>query len=147
MDRQYHILVVEDEERWREDILREALEDGGYQAETSSSYSEAVTALDQRAFDLVVIDVNLTGVPGNQDGLRVLERMAALGHESLVVLISGSKTLAMAEESTKKFKPIAFVDKTTFDVAEFVTLVTEAFKKMSKTRKISDSSECCSGSG
>ena len=65
MARQYHILVVEDQERWREDIFREALEDEGYQVVTSSSYDEAVAALDRQVFDLVVIDINLTNVADN----------------------------------------------------------------------------------
>jgi DNA-binding NtrC family response regulator len=126
MPRQYHILVVEDEERWREDIFREALEDGGYQVVTSSSYNEAVAALDRQVFDLVVIDVNLTGVSGNRDGVRVLDRIAALGHRSLTIVVSGAKTWLVAEKSVRKFHPVAFLDKTTFDVAEFVTLVTSA---------------------
>jgi DNA-binding NtrC family response regulator len=123
---QYEILVVEDEKQWREDIFREALEDGGYHVKTSSSYNEAVAALDRQVFDLVVIDVNLTGVSGNRDGVRVLERIASLGHTPRAIVVSGSKTWDMAEESVKKFQPIAFLDKTTFDVAEFVTLVTDA---------------------
>jgi two-component system nitrogen regulation response regulator NtrX len=129
MPSKYQILIVEDEARWREDILREALEEAGYQVQTSGSYSEAITALDQQTFDLAVIDVNLTGVSGNQDGIRLLERLASQGCQTLTIMISGSKTRAMAEESVadvrpKEFKPIAFVDKTTFDITEFVTMVT-----------------------
>ena len=126
MTRQFHILVVEDEEQWREEIFRESLEDEGYQVTTSSNYDEAIAALDQHTFDLVVIDVNLTDVSGNQDGVRVLERMAELGQRSAVILVSGSKTWAVAAESVREFHPIAFVDKTTFDLAEFVKLVTDA---------------------
>ena len=126
MTRQYHILVVEDEEQWREEVFRESLEDRGHQVMTSSSYDEAIAALDQQTFDLVVIDVNLTNVSGNRDGVRVLERMNALGHRASVIVVSGSKTWAVAEESVKEFHPIAFIDKTTFDVAEFIKLVTDA---------------------
>jgi DNA-binding NtrC family response regulator len=133
MARQYHILVVEDQERWREDIFREALEDGGYQVKTSSSFDEAVAALDQQVFDLVVIDVNLTNVSGNRDGVRVLERMAALGHRSQAIVVSGSKTWTVAEESVRKFHPVAFLDKRTFDMAEFVTLVSNALTEPAKT--------------
>lgn len=126
MARQHHILVVEDEERWREGIFREALEDAGYQVKTSKCYSEAVAALDGQAFDLAVIDVNLTGLSGNRDGVRVLERLASSGYRLPTIVVSGSKTWDMAEESIKRFQPIAFIDKTTFDVAEFVMLVNDA---------------------
>jgi DNA-binding NtrC family response regulator len=124
MVNQHPILIVEDEARWREDILREALEDEGYQVQTSSSYDTALAALDRQTFDLVVIDVNLTGVPGNQDGIRLLERMASQAEHTPTIVISGSKTRALAEESVKHLQPVAFVDKTTFDIAEFVALVT-----------------------
>jgi DNA-binding NtrC family response regulator len=150
MSKEYHILVVEDEEGWREDIFRESLEDEGYCVVTSSSYAEAIAALDQQVFDMVVIDVNLTGNRGNRDGLRVMERMAALGHQSLTIVVSGSKTRAMAAESVKKFQSVAFVDKTTFDVTEFVNLVAEAFAKTTATAKPTinpGSVGACSGDG
>jgi DNA-binding NtrC family response regulator len=124
-------LIVEDEAQWREDILREALEDEGYQVQTSRSYNEAVAALGRQTFDLVIIDVNLTGVSGNQDGIRVLERVASQGNHTLTIVISGSKTRAMAEENVKKYRPLVFVDKTTFDVAEFVSIVTQALQRNS----------------
>jgi DNA-binding NtrC family response regulator len=126
MSDERQILIVEDEARWREDILREALEDEGYLVQTSRSYREAVAALDRQTFDLVVIDVNLTGVSGNQDGIRVLERLASRGDRTPFIVISGSETRDVAKENVKQFRPIAFVDKTTFDVAEFVTMVTDA---------------------
>jgi len=129
MAQEYQILVVEDEEYWREKIFREALEDAGYQVVTSSSCAEAVAALDQQVFDLVVIDVNLTGDPGNKDGVRVLERMVALGHPSLSIVVSGSPTRAMYEESVKKYQPVECLDKAKFDVTKFVDLVADAFAK------------------
>jgi DNA-binding NtrC family response regulator len=126
MVKQHRILIVEDEARWREDVLREALEDEGYQVQTSSSYDEAVAALDRQAFDLAVVDVNLTGVSGNQDGIRLLERLASHHTQTQTIVISGSRTRAMAAESAKRFRPYAFVDKTTFDFVEFVNMVMDA---------------------
>jgi DNA-binding NtrC family response regulator len=121
-----HILVVEDEKQWREDTFREVLEDEGYQVKTASNYSEAVAEIDRTVFDLAVIDINLTAVPGNKDGIRVLEYMADQGHQTRAIIVSGSKAWAAAEEYARRFNPVAFFDKTRFDVVEFLTRVTEA---------------------
>ena len=128
MSNPYQILIVEDEAQWRQEILCEALEDQGYQVQTSDSYDQAVAALDRHTFDLIVIDINLTGVSGNQDGIRVLERLDAMGTEVQTIVISGSRTRATAAESVKKFQPLAFVDKTTFDVVAFINLVADALQ-------------------
>jgi DNA-binding NtrC family response regulator len=128
MSNPYQILIVEDEAQWRQEILCEALEDQGYQVQTSDSYEQAVAALDRHTFDLIVIDINLTGVSGNQDGIRVLERLDAMRTEIQTIVISGSRTRAMAAESVKKFHPLAFIDKTTFDVVAFINLVAGALQ-------------------
>ncbi|HEY72452.1 MAG: hypothetical protein DRJ03_08800 [Chloroflexi bacterium] len=125
MDGRHHILVVEDEKDWREDIFRENLEGAGYRVTTSSSYDEAIAALTRLAFDLVVIDVNLTGQRGNQDGIRVLEQIAYRGHRAKAIVVSGSKNRAMAAENVKRFQPVAFLDKSKFDVTEFLALIEE----------------------
>ena len=127
MSKRYRVLVVEDEANWRENIFRETLEDQGYQVVTSSSCAEAIAALDQNGFDMIIVDVNLTGVPGNKDGVRVLERMAALGRPPFCIVVSGSPNRAKHEESVKQFQPVAFVDKTKFDVTDFISQVADAF--------------------
>jgi len=125
MSQQYQILIVEDEARWREDIFREALEEEGFLVQTSDNYSEAVEALEQGDFDLVIIDVNLTGVSGNQDGVRLLEYMVSHHIQAETIIVSGSKTRSLAQERIEEFRPAAFVDKTTFDISDFVALVAE----------------------
>jgi DNA-binding NtrC family response regulator len=146
MTEQYHVLVVEDEKYWREDVFREALEDEGYRVQTCSNYSEAVAALDQQTFDLVVVDVNLTAQPGNQDGVRVLECLATLGHQSQIVVVSGSKTWAVDEESISRFQPLDFIDKTEFDVAEFLNLVEDALSLVQNHETGDDASSPSAGS-
>jgi DNA-binding NtrC family response regulator len=126
MAKKTRILVVEDEERWREDILREALEGEGYVVQTRDSYRQAVSTLARQAFDLVVVDVNLTGVSGNQDGIRIVKRLASRGDQTPVIVVSGSKTRDAARKSLKPYRPYAFLDKTTFDIAEFVSVVAGA---------------------
>ena len=57
------ILVVDDEERQRE-IYRDILEGEGYEAATAPSGEAALNLLAGRRFDLVITDLNLTGMSG-----------------------------------------------------------------------------------
>ena len=126
MNKQHPILIVEDQDYWREDIFRETLEDAGYRVETAGSYREAIGVLEKQTFDLVVVDVNLTGDTRNRDGVLVLEHMVSLGHHPRIIVVTGSDSRAAAAESVKKFHPLAFLDKTTFDMGQFIALVEQA---------------------
>jgi CheY-like chemotaxis protein len=125
MPEQKRILVVEDDAEWRENILRDALEDEGYHVKTCASYEEAVTIL-EGDFDLAVVDVNLTGVSGNRDGIRIVERIAETGTRTAVIVVSSSDTLRAARESVGQFGSITFMDKTAFDIVGFVDSVADA---------------------
>ncbi len=138
MDERHRILVVEDQDYWREDIFRETLEDAGYQVETAGSYRQAVAALEGPPFNLVVVDVNLTGDTRNRDGVRVLERMLALGHDPRIIVVTGSDSRAAAAASVRRFHPFAFLDKTTFDMGQFIALVRQALERPAISREHGD---------
>ena len=55
----------------------------------------------------------------------MLEHLASIEPRPLAIAVSGSKTWAVAEESVMRFRPIAFLDKRSFDIAEFTALVQE----------------------
>jgi DNA-binding NtrC family response regulator len=114
---------VDDEAEWREDIMREALEDAGHVVQTSRDYAEAVAALHQRSFDLVVVDVNLTGVSGNRDGIRFAEQVATDRDRFPIILISASEMHNAAKDWIKRSDAITFMDKKSFDIADFIETV------------------------
>jgi DNA-binding NtrC family response regulator len=91
------ILVVDDEERQRE-IYREILQDEGYRAETAPSGETALRLLDQRRFDLVLTDLNLTGMTG----IQLLTEIVAADPTVAVVLITGYPSVQSAIEATKR---------------------------------------------
>jgi DNA-binding NtrC family response regulator len=91
------ILVVDDEERQRE-IYREILQDEGYQAETAPSGEVALRLLDQRRFDLILTDLNLTGMTG----IQLLTEIVAADPTVAVVLITGYPSIQSAIEATKR---------------------------------------------
>jgi DNA-binding NtrC family response regulator len=91
------ILVVDDEERQRE-IYREILEDEGYGAETAASGEAALRLLSQKRFDLVLTDLNLTGM----NGVQLLGEIVSADPTVAVVLITGYPSIQSAIEATKR---------------------------------------------
>src|SRR5271157_4334870 len=91
------ILVVDDEERQR-DIYHDILEDEGYRAETAPSGEVAMHLLAQKRFDLVITDLNLTGMTG----VQLLSEIMAADPTVAVILITGYPSIQSAIEATKK---------------------------------------------
>ena len=92
-----NILVVDDEERQRE-IYRDILEGEGYSAETAPSGEAALRLLAQNRFDLVITDLNLTGMTG----LQLLSEIVAEEPTVAVILITGYPSIQSAVEATRR---------------------------------------------
>lgn len=91
------ILVVDDEERQRE-IYRDILEDEGYHTEIAPSGEAALPLLAQKRFDLVLTDLNLTGMTG----VQLLSEILGADPTVAVILITGFPSIQSAIEATKK---------------------------------------------
>src|SRR2546426_7398438 len=91
------ILVVDDERRQRE-IYRDILQDEGYEIETAPSGEAALQLLAQKRFDLVLTDLNLTGMTG----VQLLKEILAADPTIAVVLITGYPSIQSAIEATKR---------------------------------------------
>jgi DNA-binding NtrC family response regulator len=91
------ILVVDDEVRQRE-IYRDILQDEGYVAETAPSGESALKLLAQKRFDLVLTDLNLTGMTG----VQLLAEIVQAGRAAFVILITGYPSIQSATEAGAK---------------------------------------------
>src|ERR1700675_1082611 len=91
-----HILIVDDESGIRES-LRGVLAGEGYKASVSPSGEGCLQLLRKSSFDLILLDVWLTGI----DGLEVLERIRELPDPPEVIMISGHGTIETAVRATK----------------------------------------------
>jgi DNA-binding NtrC family response regulator len=91
------ILIVDDEERQRE-IYRDILEGEGYEAATVPSGEAALKLLAGRRFDLVITDLNLTGMTG----VQLLGEILSADPTVAVVLITGYPSIQSAIEATKR---------------------------------------------
>jgi DNA-binding NtrC family response regulator len=91
------ILVVDDEERQRE-IYRDILEGEGYEAATAPSGEAALNLLAGTRFDLVITDLNLTGMTG----VQLLGEILSADPAVAVILITGYPSIQSAIEATKR---------------------------------------------
>ena len=91
------ILVVDDEERQRE-IYRDILQGEGYAAETAASGEAALKMLGRSRFDLVITDLNLTGMTG----LQLLSEIVVEDPTIAVIMITGYPSIQSAVEATRK---------------------------------------------
>jgi DNA-binding response OmpR family regulator/tRNA A-37 threonylcarbamoyl transferase component Bud32 len=87
------ILVVEDDDQLRE-ILKHALMAESYDVDTAASGEDAVCLLDQRKYDLITLDWNLSDLTG----VEVLKRFRAAGGVSPVLLLTANRRLVDKEE-------------------------------------------------
>ncbi len=91
------ILVVDDD-RETQDLLREVLTDEGFEVTTSGSGEEALKIGEQESFDVIISDMKLG--PG-LDGLDVLRAYKAVQPESEVILITAFGSMETAIEAVK----------------------------------------------
>src|ERR1035438_2019033 len=82
-----HILIVDDESSIRES-LQGILEDEGYKTSVSPSGEDCLDQLRKSGFDVILLDVWLTGI----DGLEVLEKIRGLDDPPEVIMIDRKST-------------------------------------------------------
>jgi DNA-binding NtrC family response regulator len=90
------ILIVDDDETVRQSYLR-SLESISCNIEAASDGEEALQTMEQKPFDVVLLDMRMPG----QDGLSVLRTIKQKWPESEVVIITGYPTVASAKEAVR----------------------------------------------
>jgi two-component system, NtrC family, nitrogen regulation response regulator NtrX len=92
----HNILIVDDEPGIRQS-LKGALEDEGYKAAVAESGEACLDLLRKRSFDVILLDVWLTGM----DGLETLQKIRETDGAPEVIMISGHGTIETAVRATK----------------------------------------------
>ena len=90
------ILIVDDDETVRRSYLR-SLESMSCQVAAARDGEEALQAMEQTPFDVVLLDMRMPG----QDGLSVLRTIKQKWPESEVVIITGYPTVGSAKEAVR----------------------------------------------
>lgn len=115
------ILIVDDEEIIR-DFLSEVLED--YEISLACDGDEAIEKLKERSFDLVITDLRMPKVPGEE----VVKAARDLRPETKVIVISGYSSLYTVSQSVSH-GACAFLSKP-FSIKELMQTVTSALEDM-----------------
>jgi DNA-binding NtrC family response regulator len=90
------ILIADDETSIREGLV-DVLTDEGYQVTGAANGQDAIRAIQQSNYDVVVTDLRMPGV----DGLEVLRRVRELSPQTLVLLITAYASVETAVEALR----------------------------------------------
>jgi DNA-binding NtrC family response regulator len=91
------ILVVDDESGIR-DFLTEVLTDTGYGVAQASHAADALEQLQDRPFDLMLLDLRM---PGESNGMDVLRRARAAWPELQIIVLTAHGTVGNAVEALR----------------------------------------------
>ncbi len=122
------ILVVDDEERQRE-IYRDILQDEGYETLTSSSGESALRLIRQKRFDLVLTDLNLTGMTG----VELLSEILRADPTVAVIIITGYPSIQSAIDATRR-GVYQYLEKPV-DRSQLLAVVDEVFESLATLKQ------------
>ena len=90
------LLLVDDDDQLREDLAR-FFSRQGYNVSECPSGEQALTFAEQRAFDVIVLDMVMPGM----SGLELLEALKKRGTEAEIVMLTGEGSIETAVEAMK----------------------------------------------
>jgi len=126
------ILVVDDQENWQI-ILKRLLEKNGFVISQATNFQEAKKKLEQRRFDLVILDVRLKDeVSFNVGGLGLIEVIKFHAPNTRIIILTGYYKAVRGEIKNSEVDTVLLKvpDGSTFDKEEFITVV----KKLTENR-------------
>ena len=118
MEKNYDILIVEDIPSWQRTLTR-YLQGESLTIFIAGNYQEALNLIETKTFDLVILDVNLTGVTGNYDGLRIADDLWSRNTGVKIIILSGTSDSERYFKG-RDFKPSCVLKKQTLEPDEFI---------------------------
>src|SRR5947209_1155688 len=106
MNKQGRILIVDDLERWREELV-ETLQRGGFHADSASTVAQARLLLDETFYHLMVLDIRMDNVdPSNTAGIDLLHELdkRGLNEATKVIMLSGHGTQEQMRTAFREYK-------------------------------------------
>lgn len=116
------ILVVDDEERVRE-LLREILEDTGYEVAVAGSGQEGLSLFESQRFDAVFTDLGMPGMSGWELARAIRERDKQL---PLAVITGWGESVASSEKESAQ---VNWILTKPFSMSQIIGIVQEVSKR------------------
>lgn len=96
-----YILVVDDEDSMRE-LLATYLTKEGYHVDAATGVQSARELIDSKEYDIMLLDKNMLGADGNQEGgIELLRYVRSQSSPTEVIMMTGNPTVETAIESMK----------------------------------------------
>jgi len=92
------VLVIDDEEVIRREILQPLLEGEGYRVSLAASGEEGIELARSQSFDVAIVDVMMPGIGGNE----TLDELRKLDEDLPVILITAFGSIEKAVAATKR---------------------------------------------
>lgn len=131
MIRQARVLVVDDLEQWRDELV-ETLQRGGFKVDSASTASQALEQLNQSLYHLLVLDIRM--VDADQSNTGGIELLAELDNRGLseatkVIILSAYGTKEQMRLAFRDHKVADFLSKDDFNNQVFLENVRQIFSK------------------
>ncbi len=125
MHRQGRILIVDDVQKWREELV-ETLQRGGFYAEAVASIAEALHALDTSLYHLLILDIRMQETDqNNKEGINLLGELEKRGLSEAIkiVMLSAHGTPEYMHRAFRGHGVLDFLMKERFDSQVFLDKV------------------------
>lgn len=125
------VLVSDDEEIWREDVIGDTLRNLGYDVRTASTIEETIHILHREFFHVVTIDLSFSEDHSIAEGKQTMHLLNSLNEGTKAIVLTGYGTVDMAVEALKEFKVFHFLQKgDSFEERSFIDIVQEAVRQV-----------------
>jgi CheY-like chemotaxis protein len=133
MSRKKRILIVDDNAKWREELV-ETLERQGYAADSAATGQETLKKFHQSIYHVAILDIRLdeneqSSAEPNVDGITILSELdrQGLSEATKVVMLSAYGTKELMRTAFSKYKVADFLSKDDFNNQEFLALIDQIF--------------------
>jgi DNA-binding response OmpR family regulator len=118
------VLIADDEETFRKSVLYSLRSTNHFIVDSAESGEETLKALQQRSYDVLILDYVMPGM----SGLNVLQKMLELKKDTAVIMLTGAGSEYIAVEAMK-LGAYDYVRKDLFDMNHLPILINGVYER------------------